>query len=85
MVVAIGSLKAMLSLPTSTLANRTIAIVSLQAMLWHLLLVQVDGFSDRIAGSDTIAPYFDSCQAYHSHSIAPSDPMAIIVGAGGWL
>jgi len=85
MDVAIGSLKAMLSLPTSTLANRTKAIVSLPAILWLLLLVQVDGCSDRIAESDAIAPDFDTCKALQSHSIAPSDPMAITFGEGGWL
>jgi len=85
MVLAIGSLEAILSLPTSTLANRTQAIVSLQAMLWLLLLVQVDGCSDRIASGDAVAPDFDTCKALQSHSIAPSDPMAITFGEGGWL
>jgi hypothetical protein len=75
----------MLSLPTSTLANRTKAIVSLQAILWLLPLVQVDGLSDRIAESGATAPDFDTCQSHQSHSIAPGDAMAITFSADGWF
>jgi len=51
------------SYPDFDTYQATKAIVSLQAILWLLILVQVDGFSDRIAGSDTIAPGLDTFQA----------------------